>query len=40
MIKLLINIYNWREINFPSHVNDWIKFESNNKSVALIFFAC
>ena len=27
--------YNWKEINFPSHKNDWKRFESNNKSIAL-----
>ena len=23
--------YNWKDIEFPSHSKDWIKFESNNK---------
>ena len=27
--------YNWKEISFPSYKNDWIKFESNNKTRAL-----
>ena len=27
--------YNWKEINFLSHKEDWKKFESNNKSIAL-----
>ena len=27
--------YNWDEINFPSNQKDWMKFESNNKSIAL-----
>ena len=34
-IKLLIDKYNWKEIDFPSHSKDWKKFESNNKSIAL-----
>ena len=34
-IKKFINQYDWSEINFPSHVGDWKKFELNNKSVAL-----
>ena len=27
--------YNWKGINFPSHKEDWKKFESDNKSIAL-----
>ena len=34
-IKSLIDQYNWKERNFPSHKKDWKKFESNNKSIAL-----
>ena len=34
-IKPLIDLYNWKEIGFPSHIKDWRKFESNNKSIAL-----
>ena len=34
-MKKYINQYDWSEINFPSHVVDWKKFELNNKSVAL-----
>ena len=34
-VKPFINQYDWNEINFPSHVNDWKKFELNNKSIAL-----
>ena len=30
-----IDQYNWKDINFPSHVDDWKKFELNNKSIAL-----
>ena len=33
-VKLFINQYNWKYINFPSHVDDWKKFELNNKSIA------
>ena len=31
--KLFIDQYNWKEIDFPSHKNDWKKFELN-KSIA------
>ena len=34
-IKPVINQYNWKEIDFPSHKKDWKKFELNNKSIAL-----
>ena len=34
-VKPFINQYDWREINFPSHVGDSKKFELNNKSIAL-----
>ena len=34
-IKPFINQYDWKGINFPSHKEDWKKFESNNKSIAL-----
>ena len=34
-IKLFIDQYNWKEIDFPSHSKDWKKFELNNKSIAL-----
>ena len=34
-VKPFVNQYDWSEINFPSHVNDWKKFELNNKSIAL-----
>ena len=30
-IKPFINTYNWKDIKFPSHFNDWNKFEQNNK---------
>ena len=28
-IKPFIDQYNWKEIDFPSHREDWKKFESN-----------
>ena len=34
-IKPFSNQYNWKEVNFPSHKNEWKKFESNNKSITL-----
>ena len=34
-IKPFINHYNWNNIDFPPTGEDWKKFESNNKSVAL-----
>ena len=34
-VKQFINQYDWSEINFPSHVADWKKFELNNKFIAL-----
>ena len=34
-VKPFIDQYNWKDINFPSHVDDWKKFELNNKSIAL-----
>ena len=34
-IKPFIDQYNWKEIDFPSHGEDWKNFESNNKSIAL-----
>ena len=34
-IKSFIEQYNWKEIHFPSHKNDWKKTESSNKSIAL-----
>ena len=34
-IKPFIGKYNWKEISFPSHKEDWKKFELNNKSIAL-----
>ena len=30
-----MNQYDWKGISFPSHKEDWKKFESNNKSIAL-----
>ena len=34
-IKHFIDNYNWNDINFPAAKKDWIKFEVNNKNVAL-----
>ena len=34
-MKLFIDQYNWKDINFPSHVGDWKKFKLNNKSISL-----
>ena len=34
-IKPFINTYNWKDIKFPSHSNDWKKFKQNNKTIAL-----
>ena len=34
-VKSFINQYDWTDINFPSHVGDWKKFELNNKSITL-----
>ena len=33
-IKAFIDQYNWKEIDFPSHKNDWKKLELNNRSIA------
>ena len=30
-----IDQYNWKEIKFPSHKEDWNSSEKNNKSIAL-----
>ena len=40
--KTFIDQYNWKEINFPLHKEDWKKFESNkNQSqLLLIFYLC
>ena len=35
IIKPFIDQYNSKETNFPSHQNDWKKFELNIKSIAL-----
>ena len=37
-IKLLVNQYYWKEIDYLSHKKDWKKFESSNKSIALNIF--
>ena len=28
-------MYNWKGIEFPAGPKDWIKFEQNNKAIAL-----
>ena len=37
-IKPFIGQYNWKDIEFPSHMNDWKKFSSNNKSAFNILY--
>ena len=40
MISKYINKYNWERVEFPAGLKDWIKFERNNKTIALnILFA-
>ena len=40
MISKCINKYNWERVEFPAGPKDWIKFERNNKTIALnILFA-
>ena len=34
-MKLFINKYNWKGINFPSEKDDWKKVEKNNVTIAL-----
>ena len=34
-VKSFIGQYIWKDINFPTHVDDWKKCEINNKSIAL-----
>ena len=34
-IKPFIDTYNWNDVKFPSHSNDWKKFEQNNRAIAL-----
>ena len=31
-------MYDWKDINFPSHKKDWNTFEKNNRSIALNIF--
>ena len=35
-LKPYIKKYNWQGIKFPARPKDWIKFERNNKTIALI----
>ena len=34
-LKPYINKYNWEGIDFPEGAKEWIKFERNNKTIAL-----
>ena len=34
-LKPFINRYNWEGIDFPAGQKEWIKFEKNNKTIAL-----
>ena len=34
-IKPFINKYDWKDIKFPSHKEDWNTFENNNRLIAL-----
>ena len=34
-IKLFINDYSWKGINYPSKLSDWKTFEENNPTIAL-----
>ena len=37
-IKLFIDQYNWKEIDFPSHSKYWKKFEQSKRIVLNILF--
>ena len=37
-IKPFINMYDWKDINFPSHKEDWNTFKKNNRLIALNIF--
>ena len=39
-IKPFINMYNWKDMNFPTHKEDWNSFEKSNKSIAVNIFLC
>ena len=39
-IKPFINMYDWKDINFPSQKKDWNTFEKNNRSFPLNIFVC
>ena len=34
-IKLFSNKYNWKEIDYPSKIDDWKTFKNNDPTVAL-----
>ena len=33
-LSLFFDQYNWKDIEFPSHLKDWKKFEQNHKKIA------
>ena len=37
-LKPYINKYNWKEIEFPAGLKEWVKFEKNNKTIALSYY--
>ena len=37
-LKPYINKYNWKEIEFPAGSKEWVKFEKNNKTIALSYY--
>ena len=41
-INAFINKHKWKDINFPSHKEDWNSFEKNSKSIVfnVLFAAC
>ena len=34
-LKPLISNYNWKDLEFPSHLKDWREFECNKKTITL-----
>ena len=34
-IKPFINKYNWKQINYPSKIDDWKTFKKNNLTIAV-----
>ena len=37
-LKVFIDNYNWKDINFQARPDDWNKFERYNKDIALTFY--